>query len=82
MKKIYESVKENEKVLKEKYNLFESLMIENAASALEIAIDDEVKNILQKKDLDGNKNISVLILTGSGNNGSDGFTLARKIFGK
>lgn len=74
MEQIFESVKEIEKkissYLSEDSDIAETLMIENAANALCKAV---IKYYDEKK--------SVLLLCGSGNNGADGYTLARRLAG-
>lgn len=76
MEQIFESVKEIEKkiscFLSDDSEVAESIMIENAAMALEYHVS---KYLSEKKD-------SVLIICGSGNNGADGYTLARRLIGK
>jgi ADP-dependent NAD(P)H-hydrate dehydratase / NAD(P)H-hydrate epimerase len=72
MYKLYESVKSLEQHSNQKYGLTESLMIENAAAALE----SEVQAHIHARDE------SVLVLCGSGNNGADGYALARRIAGE
>ena len=72
MRSIYidSSVPENE--TKKIYNFPEFIMMENAAVALENAV------MSFNSDFDFN----VIILCGSGNNGGDGYALARRIYGK
>lgn len=76
MEQIFESVKEIEKkiscFLSDDSEVAESIMIENAAMSLEYHVS---KYLSEKKD-------SVLIMCGSGNNGADGYTLARRLIGK
>lgn len=76
MEQIFESVKEIEKeiscFLSDDSDVAESIMIENAAMSLE-------QHVLKIAD---SKKKSVLIMCGSGNNGADGYTLARRLFGK
>lgn len=76
MEQVFESVKEIEKkiscFLSDDSEAAESIMIENAAMALEYHVS---KYLSDKKD-------SVLIMCGSGNNGADGYTLARRLIGK
>lgn len=76
MEQIFESVKEIEKkiscFLSDDSEVAESIMIENAAMSLEYHVS---KYLSDKKD-------SVLIMCGSGNNGADGYTLARRLIGK
>lgn len=71
MEQVFESLKEVEKkigiFLSDDENAAETIMIENAAMALET----EVKNACSKK------NDVVTVLCGSGNNGADGYTLCR-----
>ncbi|MBR5933807.1 MAG: NAD(P)H-hydrate dehydratase [Treponema sp.] len=73
MEQIFESVKEIEKklapFLSSDENTAEFLMIENAAASLEKQVDKFCSK----------KNNSVIIMCGSGNNGADGYTLARRI---
>ena len=59
-----------DKTCREKFLLSEDCMMENAAAGLEDAVMDA---------LGENKKSRVLILCGSGNNGADGYALARKI---
>lgn len=84
MKQVFESVKSIEKSVS---NLFSSdekiaelLMIENAASELEKLVKKEFDKILKKKKIANSKK-SVLIMCGQGNNGADGYTLARHLAG-
>jgi len=72
MYKLYESVKQLEQNASLKYGLTERIMIENAAAALE----QEIRTHLETNDG------QVLILCGSGNNGADGYALARRITGE
>lgn len=67
MRKIFFDTRKLDMACRERFCLSEDLMMENAASALE-------------KKLAGKK--SVLILCGGGNNGGDGYALARRIFSK
>lgn len=75
MEQVFESLKEVEKkigiFLSDDENAAETIMIENAAMALET----EVKNACSKK------NDVVTVLCGSGNNGADGYTLCRRLCG-
>ena len=61
-----------DKRVREEFYLTEDIMMENAASALE-------NQVRQFTEDDSNKTQSVLILAGSGNNGADGYALARRI---
>lgn len=69
---VFESVKEVEKEISVYYSsdefIAETLMIENASSSLEKII---FKNVQKVK--------SILIMCGSGNNGADGYSLARRL---
>ncbi|MCR4743068.1 MAG: NAD(P)H-hydrate dehydratase [Treponema sp.] len=65
------SIPENQ--AKQRYTFPEFIMMENAAAALE-------NKILSLPDFNSNKQI--LILCGCGNNGGDGYALARRLFGK
>ncbi len=66
---IFFDTRELDKRAKDKFALSEDVLMENAASALEKAV------IYQREQ------ISCLILTGSGNNGADGYALARRLSG-
>ena len=72
---VFESVKEVEKEISVYYSsdefIAETLMIENASSSLEKII---FKNVQKVK--------SILIMCGSGNNGADGYSLARRLVEK
>lgn len=75
MEQVFESLTEVEKkigiFLSDDENAAETIMIENAA----IALETEVKNACSKK------NNVVTVLCGSGNNGADGYTLCRRLCG-
>ncbi len=70
MLSVYEKVKALDKRALEKFNLSEDILMENAAMALE-------KAVLQNASLGA----KVIILCGSGDNGGDGYALARRLVG-
>lgn len=70
MKKIYESTRILDKNAISNYDLSEDILMENAACALEQAV---------KKSLTNKTEFLVTILCGSGDNGGDGYTLARRL---
>lgn len=70
MKAVYIDSAAAEKKAKARFSIPENVMMENAAAALEHALD--------KTNADG-KDKFVLILCGGGNNGGDGLALARRI---
>lgn len=68
MQNIYKDSRKLDQQARIEYNLSEDLMMENASAALENLLDElDVRN--------------VLILCGKGNNGADGYALARRISG-
>lgn len=69
MKAVYFDSGIPEKEAKKRYFFPENVMMENAAAALEKAVCDANAD-------------SVLILCGTGNNGGDGYALARRLAGK
>ncbi|WP_154462386.1 NAD(P)H-hydrate dehydratase [Helicobacter pylori] len=71
MLSVYEKVNALDKRALEKFNLSEDILMENAAMALERAV-------LRNASL-GTK---VIILCGSGDNGGDGYALARRLAGR
>ncbi|GAA6901876.1 NAD(P)H-hydrate dehydratase [Helicobacter pylori] len=71
MLSVYEKVNALDKRALEKFNLSEDILMENAAMALE-------KAVLQNASLDA----KVIILCGSGDNGGDGYALARRLVGR
>ncbi len=71
MLSVYEKVKALDKRALEKFNLSEDILMENAAMALERAV-------LQNASLGA----KVIILCGSGDNGGDGYVLARRLVGR
>ncbi|GAA7841668.1 NAD(P)H-hydrate dehydratase [Helicobacter pylori] len=68
---VYEKVNALDKRALEKFNLSEDILMENAAMALERAV-------LQNASLGA----KVIILCGSGDNGGDGYALARRLAGR
>ncbi len=68
---MYEEVNALDKRVLEKFNLSEDILMENAAMALERAV-------LQNASLGA----KVIILCGSGDNGGDGYALARRLAGR
>ena len=74
MKSIYIRSENAEKIAKARFEMPEFLMMENAASRLEDAVFDACGGQLQ--------NSRILVLCGNGNNGGDGYALARRLFGK
>lgn len=68
---MYEKVNALDKRVLEKFNLSEDILMENAAMALERAV-------LQNASLGA----KVIILCGSGDNGGDGYALARRLVGR
>ncbi|GAA7159800.1 NAD(P)H-hydrate dehydratase [Helicobacter pylori] len=71
MLSVYEKVKALDKRALEEFNLSEDILMENAAMALE-------KAVLQNASLGA----KVIILCGSGDNGGDGYALARRLAGR
>lgn len=74
MKKTFSDTRFLDSAVCQKYGITEDILMENAASALEKNVIDYLQN-LKKEDL------SILIVCGSGNNGADGYALARKLTG-
>lgn len=70
MQKIFESCYDLDRRCYEKYNLTEDILMEHAADAMARHI----------RAYDGNKE-RILIVSGPGNNGADGITLARLLYG-
>ncbi len=68
MQKLFFDTRTLDAVCRERYALTEEIMMENAATALERAVLAE-------------KDGPVLILCGTGNNGADGYALARRLQG-
>ncbi|GAA8999883.1 NAD(P)H-hydrate dehydratase [Helicobacter pylori] len=71
MLSVYEKVNDLDKRVLEKFNLSEDILMENATMALERAV-------LQNASLGA----KVIILCGSGDNGGDGYALARRLAGR
>ena len=75
MKKIYSDTRILDKAARSTFGLTEDIMMENAAAAMEKEISDYLKKctgpFLSRP--------TVLVLCGSGNNGGDGYALARRL---
>ncbi len=76
MKPVYIDSSVPEKKAKEIYNFPEFIMMENAAAALERELRLHVESVS-----DSDEKKSVFILCGTGNNGGDGYALARRMSG-
>jgi ADP-dependent NAD(P)H-hydrate dehydratase / NAD(P)H-hydrate epimerase len=76
MDKIFGDIKPLERAAEQQYQLTEDIMIENAAAALERTVRTAFKD---RTGTTGSA--SVLIVCGCGNNGADGYALARRITG-
>lgn len=66
-----------DKAARERYDLTEELMMENAASALERAV---IRHFLETPSKSDSRTVAVLC--GGGNNGADGYALARRLAGQ
>jgi hydroxyethylthiazole kinase-like uncharacterized protein yjeF len=78
MKNLYHDTRALDKLAVQKYSLTEDIMMENAAGAMEKTI---FTAILEKQILTICYPIPILIVCGGGNNGGDGYTLARRLAG-
>lgn len=72
MQKIFENPEELEHTVKKELSIPDFMMMENAA----IGMAEFIKNLIIEKDL---KNPTILIVCGKGNNGGDGYALARHL---
>ncbi len=72
MKNLYFDTRILDEEARKQFFLTEEIMMENAACALQLQIESYISNQNIKKP-------KILILCGKGNNGADGFTLARRI---
>ena len=78
MQRVYNNPTEIEKTAKKAFGIPDFLMMENAAACM----CDFILSLWQNKATEGGKVPKVLIVCGKGNNGGDGFALARKLQGK
>ena len=69
MKKLFEDTRLMDKAVREKFGLSDDIMMENAAVALETRVKLSYGGVASK----------TLVVCGSGDNGGDGYTLARRI---
>lgn len=72
MQNVYKSVDSLDKSAIERFNLSDEILMENAAGAMEHIIDKHISA----------PNALIIIVCGTGNNGADGFALARRLNGK
>ena len=70
MQKIFFDTRKQDAAVRERYGLSEELMMENAAAGLEKAVFECLSRTEKK---------GIIILCGGGNNGADGYALARRI---
>ena len=71
MFKLFSDTRLLDAACRKSYGLTEEIMMENAAAALEKTILENIKTDAEK--------INVVILCGRGNNGADGYALARRL---
>ena len=78
MQKIFSNPTEIEKIAKKAFGIPDFLMMENAATYMH----DFILSLWQNKNTENRQEAKVLIVCGKGNNGGDGYALARKLQGK
>ena len=78
MQRVYNNPTEIEKTAKKAFGIPDFLMMENAAACM----CNFILSLWQNKSTEGGKVPKVLIVCGKGNNGGDGYALARKLQGK
>ena len=76
MQKLFSDTRCLDKLAEEKFSLTEEILMENAAAGLENSVRDAAENLRP-----GFDSVSVLVVTGSGGNGADGYALARRLNG-
>ncbi|MCR5761759.1 MAG: NAD(P)H-hydrate dehydratase [Treponema sp.] len=79
MQNIYGDTRILDSKVRELYKLSEDIMMENAAAALEDAVASSLKERIEGCSSVFLSRPAVLILAGSGNNGADGYALARRL---
>ena len=72
MQNIYKSVETLDTRAVERFGISNEILMENAANAMERVIDSKISA----------PNALIIIVCGTGNNGADGFALARRLSGK
>lgn len=72
MQNVYKSVETLDTRAVERFGISDEILMENAASAMERVIDSKISA----------PNALIIIVCGTGNNGADGFALARRLSGK
>lgn len=77
MRSLFLDTRVLDKAARERYDLTEELMMENAASALERAVMRHILDDPKKSD-----QRTIVVLCGGGNNGADGYALARRLAGQ
>lgn len=78
MQRVFANPTEVEKIAKKTYGIPDFLMMENAAACMH----DLILSLWQNKNTKDCQEAKVLIVCGKGNNGGDGYALARKLQGK
>lgn len=72
MQNVYKSIDSLDNRAVERFGISSEILMENAASAMERVIDERISA----------PNALIIIVCGTGNNGADGFALARRLSGK
>ena len=78
MQRVYSNPTEIERYAKKAFGIPDFLMMENAA----FCMCDFISSLWQRKATESSQKPKVLIACGKGNNGGDGYALARKLQGK